>query len=92
MCVIHENINLLLKVLSKEVQGLKNNLSEFLLKLVCSESDENCMMSQCDNCINSFDQSIIKKIIDKGKIIDWYQWTNKNGRSTKEKFSGKSES
>ena len=56
VCVIHENVNLLLEVLSKEVHGLKNNLNKFLLKLVCDEDEEHCMMSYCNTCKNNFDQ------------------------------------
>lgn len=47
------------------------------------------MMSQCNNCVNNFDAFVLHKIIDQNKIIEWYQWTNKNGRAMKEKFSGK---
>jgi hypothetical protein len=83
LCATHENIILLLKVLSKEVRSLKNNLNDFLSKLVCSDNNEDCM--------NNFDAFVLQKIIDKQKIIDWYQWTNKNGRATKEKFSGENE-
>jgi len=80
-----------LEVLSKEIQGLKNNLNDFLLKLVCDEGEECCMMSSCDTCKNNFDQYIVKKMIDKKKIITWYQWTTNSGRVVKQNFSGKNE-
>ncbi len=89
VCVIHENVNLLLEVLSKEVHGLKNNLNDFLSKLVCDENEECCMMSCCDICKNNFDQYIVKKMIDKKKVISWNQWVNVNGHAIKKNFSGK---
>jgi hypothetical protein len=91
VCVTHENVILLLKVLSKEVRSLKNNLNDFVSKLVCSDNSEDCMMSRCDDCMNNFDAIVVQKIIDKHKIINWYQWTNQNGRAIKEKYSGKNE-
>jgi len=91
VCVVHENIDLLLVVLSKEVNGLKSNLSDFLSKMVCDEAEEICMMSRCDTCKNNFNEYISKKIIDKKKIINWYQWVNNHGRTTKQNFSGNNE-
>ena len=43
VCVVHENVNLLLQVLSKEVRGLKNTLSDYSRQMVCDESKEQCM-------------------------------------------------
>ncbi len=80
-----------MKVLSNEVRSLKNDLNDFLAKLVCSDNNEDCMLSQCDDCMNNFDAFVVQKVVDKEKIIDWYQWTNTNGRAVKEKFSGKNE-
>ncbi|CAF3278014.1 unnamed protein product [Rotaria socialis] len=87
VCVVHENVSLLLEVLSKEVRGLKDNLNEFLCKMVCDESEESCMMSSCDTCGNNFKQQIINKIIDKKKVVKWFQWENINGRAVKQVFS-----
>jgi hypothetical protein len=92
VCIIDENVNLLLEVLSKEVHDLKNNLNEFLSKLVCDESEERCMMSCCDTCKNNFKQHIIKKIIDKKKVVKWHQWINDNGQAIKQFLFGKNES
>ena len=92
VCVIHENVSLLLEVLAKEIQGLKHNLNEFLSKMVCDESEESCMLSLCDTCENNFKQHITKKIINKEKVIKWFQWVNINGRAIKQEFSGNNNS
>ena len=89
MCVVHENVSLLLEVLSKEVRGLKNNLSDYSRKMVCDESQEQCMLSNCDLCENYFKKKIMKNIRDKQKIIEWYQWTINHGRAVKQLYSGK---
>jgi hypothetical protein len=75
--------------LSKGVHGLKNNLNDFLSKLVCDENEECCMMSCCDTCKNNFDQYMVKKMIDKKKVISWDQWINVNECAMKKIFSGK---
>ena len=89
LCIIHENVNLLLDVLSNEITGLKNNLGESETKMVCDENHERCMMSHCNNCKRNFVQHIIQKVIDKNKVIKWYQWTNCRGRAEKKEFSGR---
>ena len=45
LCLIRENISLLLGALSKEVQDLKNDITDFLSKLTCDEFQESCMTS-----------------------------------------------
>ena len=90
LCLIHENISLLLGVLSKEVQDLKNDFTDFLFKLTCDEFQESCMTSCCDVCKNSFKKHIVKKIVDEQKIINWFQWTNTHEHAVKQVFSDKS--
>ncbi len=89
LCITHENINLILNVLSKEITGLKNDLNEFTSKMVCKEDDENCMMCHCGNCKRNFIHHIIRNVIDKKKLIKWYQWTTHRGRVEKTEYSGK---
>jgi hypothetical protein len=79
----------MLNVLSKEISGLKNDLSDFTSKMVCKEDDEDCMMSRCQRCKRNFIQHIIQNVVDKKKIIKWYQWTTFRGRVEKTEYSGK---
>lgn len=88
LCIIHENINLLLNALSKEINGLKNDLSEYTSKIVCDENDEHCMKSCCHICKRNFTRNIMQKIMNKAKVISWYQWTTAGGRAEKKNFSG----
>ncbi len=69
--------------------GGDSPLNDFLSKLVCNENEECCMMSCCDTCKNNFDQYMVKKIIDRKKVISWDQWINVNERAMKKIFSGK---
>ena len=89
ICIIHENVSLLLEALSSHVQGLANNLDTFLSKLVCNQHKEFCMMSLCDKCGNKFKVNILNKVSDKKTTIKWHQWVNTHGRATKKVFSGK---
>ncbi|CAF0921078.1 unnamed protein product, partial [Didymodactylos carnosus] len=86
ICVIHENISLLLESLSKQINGFTSNLREFTSKMVCDELNELCMMTECASCKKNFQQQIMANIIDETKQIKWYQWTNKSGRAQKELF------
>ena len=65
LCVIHENINLMLDVLSKETTGLKNGLSEFTSEMVCKKDDEDCMMFRCQHCKRNFIYQVTQDIEDK---------------------------
>jgi hypothetical protein len=87
--VIHENINLILNVLSKEINGLRDDLREFTSKMVCKEDNEACMMSRCQHCEQNFKNYIMQNILDKKKSIKWYQWITYTGRVEKREFSGK---
>ncbi|CAF2654996.1 unnamed protein product [Rotaria sp. Silwood2] len=89
LCAYHENINLLIKPLSRYIScsGL-NSLQAFSATLVCCETDENCMFSRCSLCANNFDNNITKHVIDFTQTINWYQWVLKNGFSRKVEFNG----
>ena len=91
ICVIHENIKFLLDVLSNEVTGLKNNLSEYTSRMVCDENDEDCMKSCCHSCKRNFTRKIMQKIMNKAKVISWYQWTIVGGHAEKKNFSDMNE-
>lgn len=56
---------------------------------MCDESDESCMMSNCDNCESNFSKHISEKIADRNKMIEWSQWMNINGRAVKKQVSGR---
>ncbi len=77
-------------VLSKEITGLKNDLSAFTSKMVCKEDSEDCMMSRCSHCERNFVHHIVQNIMNKKKSIKWYQWTTFRGRVEKKEHSGKS--
>ncbi|CAF4750114.1 unnamed protein product, partial [Rotaria sp. Silwood2] len=61
LCAYHENINLLIKPLSKYIPcpGL-HSLQAFSSTLVGCETNEECMFSQCSLCANNFENKIIK--------------------------------
>ncbi|CAF1234959.1 unnamed protein product [Rotaria sp. Silwood1] len=63
LCVYHENINLLVKPLSKYIPcpGL-HSLQAFSSTLVCCETNEEYMFSQCSLCANNFEKKIIKHV------------------------------
>ena len=89
LCSYHENVNLLLKSLSKHINGVNlNSLQAFSSILVCDEENEECMFSRCSLCSNNFNLKIRKNVINPNKQIQWYQWTTKNGFSRKEEFNG----
>ncbi|CAF0830692.1 unnamed protein product [Adineta steineri] len=89
LCSYHENVNLLIKPLSKYIRcpGLKS-LQEFSAALVCCETDENCMFGRCSLCENNFNNNIAKYVIDSTQVINWYQWVLKDGYSRKVEFNG----
>jgi hypothetical protein len=89
LCSYHENVNLLLKSLSKHINCVSlNSLQAFSSTLVCNEENERCMFSHCSICSNYFNLKIKKNIIDPNKRIQWYQWTLTHGFSKKEEFNG----
>ncbi|CAF1573778.1 unnamed protein product [Adineta ricciae] len=89
LCSYHENVNLLLKSLSKHVKSTDlNSIQTFLSAPVCNEQNEDCMFSRCSSCSNNFDLKVYQNIIDPNKQIQWSQWTSQNGFPTKEEFTG----
>ena len=88
LCIVHENIHLLLEALAEEIDGLSNNLNDYAKKTVRGETKESCKMSSCDNCKFSFDDHILKKITKKEKPLEWFQWMNCRGRAEKKVFRG----
>lgn len=89
LCSYHENVNLLLKSLSKHINGVDlNSLHAFSSILVCNEDNEECMFSRCSSCSNNFNLKIQRNIINPNKQVQWYQWTMKHGFSRKEEFNG----
>ena len=88
LCVIHENVCLLLDSLSRDVPHISNDLHDYTAELVCSQDDESCMMSDCAVCKHNFDYRIARNVVKSMKIIEWYQWVANRGRTEKKKFSG----
>ncbi|CAF4986960.1 unnamed protein product, partial [Rotaria sp. Silwood1] len=84
LCVHHENISLLLQALDKHVRGIKSiDLNSFIKLLVCDDSQELCMFSNCNLYSNNFKMKIQDEIIDSSVIIEWSLWsTSKEGKSS----------
>ncbi|CAF0750698.1 unnamed protein product [Didymodactylos carnosus] len=89
VCAYHENINLLLEALAKHVKGgVCSDLQTFTNALVCDESNEACMSSNCKTCAKYFETKVEGNIVDFTITIKWLQWTNNNGRAEKQEFEG----
>ena len=89
LCSYHENVNLLLKPLSKCIHSSDlNTLQAFSSALVCNEEDENCMFSRCSLCSNRFNDKIRNNVIDPTEQIQWKQWIFSNGYAEKKEFNG----
>lgn len=89
LCPYHENINLLIKPLSKYVSNSNLcTIQAFSKVVVCNEDDENCMFRRCSICADYFDTKIRKCILNPARRVQWYQWTSKNGYSEKKEFNG----
>ncbi|CAF0766506.1 unnamed protein product [Rotaria sordida] len=89
LCAYHENINLLIKPLSKYIPcpGL-HSLQAFSSTLVCCETNEKCMFSKCSLCTNNLENKIITHVTNFTQSINWYQWVLKDGYSKKIEFNG----
>lgn len=84
LCLYHQNVSLLIDALSKFVNGSAcDDLQTFTTSLVCDESNEQCMSSNCNYCSNNFKLNVEAKIIDETVTIKWCQWNNNNGRAAK---------
>jgi hypothetical protein len=90
VCIYHENISLLLKALNEYVHGLKSiDLSSFIKLLVCDDTQQACMFSDCNQCSLHFQNKIHDKIIDPSRIIKWSLWsTSDEGRAVKVDHEG----
>lgn len=89
LCSYHENVNLLLKSLSKHVDYSDLvSIRAFSSGLVCDENNVDCIFSRCPTCSNLFLLKIQQKIIDPNKQIQWYQWITQHGFSKKREFIG----
>ncbi|CAF3549126.1 unnamed protein product [Rotaria sp. Silwood1] len=89
LCCYHENVNLLLKPLSKCINNPNLvSLQSFSKALVCNEDDENCMFNRCSLCANYFTDKFRKYVLNPAQNIQWYQWIFKNGYSEKQEFNG----
>jgi hypothetical protein len=89
VCAYHENVNLLLEALTKHVKGgVCLDLQTFTTALVCDESKEACMSSNCKTCAKYFETKVKGNIVDFTITIKWLQWSNNNGRAEKQEFEG----
>ncbi|CAF0905978.1 unnamed protein product [Adineta steineri] len=89
VCAYHENVNLLLEALVKHVKGgMCSDLQTFTSALVCDESNEACMSSNCKTCDKYFETKIRGNIVDFAIKIKWFQWKNTSGRAEKQESEG----
>ena len=72
--IYHENISLLNGASEKFVnRSVCNDLQTFTKSLVCDESNEPCMLSNCNYSANNFGLNIENEIIDGAVKIKWFQ-------------------
>jgi len=90
LCVYHENISLLLQSLNQNIHNLNSiDLNSFVKLLVCDDTQELCMFSNCTQCSFNFKRKIEEKIIDRSKIIKWSQWSiSDENRTVKVEYEG----
>ncbi|CAF1424572.1 unnamed protein product [Adineta steineri] len=90
LCIYHENVSLLLHAIDEHIHGIKSiDLNLFIKLLVCNDSQELCMFSNCNQCSNNFKISIQDKIINPSAIIKWSLWSTSNeGRTVKTDYEG----
>ncbi|CAF1437694.1 unnamed protein product [Rotaria sordida] len=90
LCIYHENISLLLQAIDERIHGIKSiDLNSFIKLLVCDDSQELCMFSNCSQCSNNFKMKIQDQMIDQFVIIKWSLWsTSKEGRTVKIDYEG----
>ncbi|CAF1275201.1 unnamed protein product [Rotaria sordida] len=84
VCLYHQNVNLLIDALSKYVNGSAcSDLQSFTTALVCDESNEQCMSSNCNYCSNNFKLNIENKVINENVKLKWFQWEHNRERVEK---------
>ncbi|CAF2377023.1 unnamed protein product [Rotaria sp. Silwood2] len=89
VCLYHENVNLLIDALSKYVNGSTcSDFQSFTTVLVCDESNEQCVSSNCNYCSNNFKLNIENKIIDENVKLKWFQWNHNRERVEKTEQEG----
>ena len=65
VCACHENVNLLLEALRKHIIGDKcSNLPTFTIALVCDESNETCISSNCKTSAKHLETKVEGNIRD----------------------------
>ena len=90
VCIYHENISLLLRAIDEQIYGLKSiDLNAFVKLLVCDDTQQTCMFSDCNQCSFNFRNKIEHKIIDPAHVIKWSLWTTSDeGRAVKCDYEG----
>ncbi|CAF1442485.1 unnamed protein product, partial [Didymodactylos carnosus] len=89
VCLYHETVNLLLNALLKHINGLAcSSLQAFTGALACDESNEQCMLSNCNKSDHNFELQVKSKVIGEAVKIKWSQWHNNNGRAEKTEHDG----
>jgi hypothetical protein len=78
-CLYHENIRLLLIVLT-HFTDVNKDTSDFIKQVDCNHDSRLCMISQCATCQNS---SIDCEPTEPLKEVNYLQWKNLTGRAAK---------
>ncbi|CAF1547656.1 unnamed protein product [Rotaria magnacalcarata] len=72
------------------MHGLKSiDINSFIKLIVCDDTHESCMFSECSDCSYHFKHKIEDRIINSTVLIKWTLWsTSLDGRATKVDYDG----
>lgn len=78
VCIHHANYNLMIEALSNTVPTVPDSSSEFLKKITCDVSNEQCMTGECGKCYLISD--ILPLTLDTTLAVTWKQWQSVENR------------
>ena len=73
MCVVHENMNLLVCALHDNNIIQQNTSTKLLSSITCDKWSSNCLLRKCDSCSES---EVIFNNVKKNDPIYYYEWKN----------------
>ncbi|CAF1461704.1 unnamed protein product, partial [Adineta ricciae] len=92
ICIIHENIDLLLKAWNNHYQKCagtatlsatnKINMKDLINQMVCTDSNEKCFSGKCNNCSSENIRDILagNSMVDLDKECSWTLWKKVNNK------------
>ncbi|CAF3101068.1 unnamed protein product, partial [Rotaria socialis] len=104
MCIIHENMDLLLKGWNNYCQkcanagslstGVKVNMKDLITQMVCTISNEKCFIGECDKCPTESITDILtdNNMIDLDDECSWNLWKKVNNKFDLQQMSGSTDS